>query len=304
MACSSITLLSFLALPLLVFSQSISTDDGYTGYKLDIREDGDPTAVLYETANTQNNVSDSIPEPDVFLNASLSVGEIYIEVDNLTAQVNLAAQVLQLLDFNAGVDLSINKVELLIQNVSAKVLLEARLTNLVLMINDTLSSIDLNPVIAELGSSLDTIVADTGSLVGDLTSDTVATKRSLDAQQLDLLNNVLYSINDYSGNTHTNRILAQNGDIVEQKLDNSGNIYSQTTVGNFLQDMTFSGFNKTATFHGQEVQEEEYLYEPFMGLMAICGIFFEKGTNTVVGTQLLSTARGGGTSTIEGELVS
>jgi len=62
------------------------------------------------------------------------VGEIHIEVQNLTAKINLDAQVLQLLSFNAGVDLSIDRVNLLIQNVTAKVLLEARLANLVLMI--------------------------------------------------------------------------------------------------------------------------------------------------------------------------
>lgn len=53
---------------------------------------------------------------------------------NLTAKINLDAQILQLLSFNAGVDLSIARVNLLIQNVTARVLLEARLANLVLMI--------------------------------------------------------------------------------------------------------------------------------------------------------------------------
>jgi len=45
--------------------------DGYTGYKLDIRQDGDPLAVGYETENTKNNVSVSFPAPDVFLNVYL-----------------------------------------------------------------------------------------------------------------------------------------------------------------------------------------------------------------------------------------
>lgn len=68
------------------------------------------------------------------IQASVHVGEINIEVQNLTAKINLDAQVLQLLSFNAGVDLSISRVQLLIQNVTAKVYLEARLANLVLMI--------------------------------------------------------------------------------------------------------------------------------------------------------------------------
>jgi hypothetical protein len=300
---SLLSFLTILALPLLSFAQ-VTDDDGYTGYKLDIRQDNDPLAVVYETENTANNVSASIPEPDVFLNVSVHVGEINIEVQNLTAKINLDAQVLQLLSFNAGVDLSISKVQLLIQNVTAKVLLEARLANLVLMINDTLSSIDLNPILAELGNGLGTILDGAGDLIGDVTgnsTDETASakmKRDLNAQQFELLHNILYSVNDYSGNTHTNRILAQNGDIVEQKLDNNGRVSSTTVVGSYLKDMRFNGFNETVTFKGEQVQEEEYVYEPFMGLMAISGVFKSLSDGSVVGTQLIAEARGGGSSSI------
>lgn len=297
---SVLSLLTLFILPLLAFAQ-IEDDDGYTGYKLDIRDDGDPLAVLYETENTTPNVSSSVPEPDVFLNASVSVGEIFVEVQNLTAKINLDAQVLKLLEFNAGVDLSINRVFLLIQNVTAKVLLEARLANLVLMINDTLSSIDLNPIIAELGSGLGTIINETGNLLDP--DDTQAqaqakAKRSIDLMQFELENNILYSVNDYSGNTHTNRILAQNGDIVEQKLDNYGKVEGQSTVGSYLKDMRFNGHNQSVTYKGQEVWDVEYVYEPFAGLMAISAIFIDKGDGAVVGTQLIAEARGGGSSTI------
>ena len=299
---SLLSIASLLALPLLAICQ-FTDSDGYTGYKLDIRDDGDPLAVVYETANTSNNVSSSIPEPDVFLNASIHIGEINIEVDNLTAKIDLSAQVLKLLDFNAGVDLSISKVQLLIQNVTARVLLEARLENLVLMINDTLTSIDLNPIIAELGNGLGSIINDTGNLIGGLTGDEDAaakSKRSLDLMQFDLENNILYSVNDYSGNTHTNRILAQNGDIVEQKLDNHGHVYGTTVVGNYLTDMRFNGFNQTVTYKGKQVREEEYIYEPFLGLYAVSGVFKSLEDGSVVGTQLIAEARGGGSSSIGG----
>jgi len=117
---SILSTVALLSLPLFALSQS--ANDGYSGYKLDVRQDGDPAAVLYETENTKtSNVSALVPEPDVMLNASVHVGEIFIGVDNLTAKINLDAQVLQLLEFNAGVDLSIDKVSLLIQNVTAKV---------------------------------------------------------------------------------------------------------------------------------------------------------------------------------------
>ncbi|KAF1980423.1 hypothetical protein BU23DRAFT_495862 [Bimuria novae-zelandiae CBS 107.79] len=292
-------LFMFLLLPIISFAQ-FTDSDGYTGYKLDIREDGDPLAVVYETENTQNNVSSSFPEPDVFLNALVHVGEIHIEVQNLTAKINLDAQVLSLLSFNAGVDLSIDRVNLLIQNVTAKVLLEARLANLVLMINDTLNSIDLNPIIAELGSGLGTIINSTTGLIDDVTgSSSSATKRSpLDHHQFQLANNILYSIDDYSGNTHTNRILAQNGDLVDESLDNNGRVSVRKVVGSYLSDMRFNGFNESVEYKGEQVWEEEYVYEPYAGLMAISGVFKSKSTGEVVGTQVIAEARGGGSATI------
>ena len=80
---------------------------------------------------------------------------------------------LNLLQFNAGVDLSIDEVRLLIEKVNAKVLLEARLENLVKMINSTLSSIDLNPIIATLGDDVGSIVNNTvGGLTGSSSSGT------------------------------------------------------------------------------------------------------------------------------------
>ncbi|PSN69178.1 hypothetical protein BS50DRAFT_572339 [Corynespora cassiicola Philippines] len=296
---SSLSLLAIFILPLVASGQSIEDNDGYTGYKLDIRQDGDPLAVGYETENTSNNVSVSVPEPDVFLNASVHVGEINIEVQNLTAKINLDAQVLQLLQFNAGVDLSIDRVQLLIQNVTAKVILEARLANLVLMINDTLSSIDLNPILVELGNGIGNIINETGDLIGGLgEGNSTAAKRSIDLMQFELENNILYNVNDFSGNTHKQRVLAQNGDIVEQTLDNTGRISGTRVVGSYLRDMRFNGFNQTVTYKGEEVIEEEYVYEPFLGLMAISGIFKDKNTGEVVGTQLIAEARGGGSAII------
>lgn len=97
-----------------------SADDGYIGYSLSSTGD---TAddVIYSTDSTPANVSTTDPPPDVELNATVSVGEIDIVVSNLTAKVNLEVQVLQLLQFNAGVDASIDRVSLTIKNVTAQV---------------------------------------------------------------------------------------------------------------------------------------------------------------------------------------
>jgi len=304
---SIFSIVSALSLPLLALGQA--ANDGYSGYKLDVRQDGAQDAVLYETENTKipSNVSALSPTPDVLLNASVHVGEIFVGVDNLTAKINLDAQVLKLLEFNAGVDLSIDKVSLLIQNVTAKVYLEARLGNVVSMIGDVLDSIDLNPIIAELGNGLGSIINDTAGLIGDVggglggNGSQSNTKRDIDLHQFDLYNNILYSINNFEGNTHKRRVLAQDGDIVEQTLDNQGTISGQTVVGNYLRNMRFNGFNESVTYKGQEVWEEEYIYEPFAGLYSISGIFKSKSTGAVVGTQLLAEARGGGNANIGNE---
>jgi len=282
--------LSLLPLLSLTNAQSISSSNstGYTGYNLTLSPDEE--SVTYETEDTTPNVSTTYPVPDVYLNASIHIGEIDILVANLTAKINLDAQVLNLLTFNAGVDLSIDRVSLLIQNVTAKVLLEARLENLVLMIDDILHSLDLNPVLATLGQDLTNI---TNTTVTALTGSS-STKRSL---PYDLVHNILFSTNDYSGNTHKNRILEQNGDIVDQYLDNNGNIKGQQTVGTYLKDMTFNGENVTVTLSGQPAQKLEFVYQPFRGLSVVSYIWVG-GSGDVLGTQVLSESFAGGESTI------
>jgi hypothetical protein len=147
----TLSLLLLLTIPTTAQTPSNSSS-GYTDYTLSLT--GDPNSVIYETSSTASNPNTTNTfntPPDVYLNASVHVSELSISVTNLSAKINLDAQVLSLLQFNAGIDLSIARVSLAISNVTAKVLLEARLENLVRMIEDTLDSIDLNPVLATIG---------------------------------------------------------------------------------------------------------------------------------------------------------
>lgn len=276
----------------LIRSQSFtSSDSGYAGYSLGLT--GDRDSAVFETDETDTAAtSATVPPPDVFLNASLSVGEIQIIVENLTAKVNIDAQVLSLLTFNAGVDVSIGKVNLTIENITAKVLLEARLGNLAAMISDVLDSIDLNPLIASLGSDLTTIASGVGTALNDTTS-ILATR----GMQFEIDSNILYSINDYSGNTHTNRILEHDGSIVDQFLDNDGNVHAQKTIGNYTNTMTFTGHNISTVVGGQNVQLLEYRYTPYHGFNVISAIYID-AANKVVKTRVLSETSAGGTSTI------
>lgn len=291
-------------------------EDGYIGYRLEQR--GDPEAASYETANTDTLPGVILPEePDVFLNASVSVGLIDIDVQNITAKVNLDAQVLKLLKINAGVDASIDRVRLTIEDVKAKVELEARLGNVVAMVDDVLSSIDLNPIIATLGQEVAEIVNNTVDGVTDIiggggnsdTPGTNATKRSaMGLDNYNLEHNILYSVNDYTGQAHTNRILAQNGDIYDEYLDNEGSeTRGRTVVGYYARDMSFTGHNRTI-FEGEGEEgkvakefELEYLYAPFPGLEVTSWVYVDAVSGEVVRTQVVAEAFGGGTSTVSND---
>ncbi|GAB7342739.1 hypothetical protein MBLNU457_g0886t1 [Dothideomycetes sp. NU457] len=274
-----------------------SSTSGYVGYNLTL--EGDQGSVIYSTDNTRANASAAYPDPDVYLNASVSVDEIDIEVDNLSAKINLDLEILQLLQFNAGVDLSVDNVNLLIQDVKAKVLLEARLENLVNMVDDVLSSLDLNPILATLGDGVSSIVNETanaaGGLLNSATNSSSTAKRSFDIED-----NILYSVNDFSGNSHMNHILKQNGNIVEQDLDNDGYVSRTRIIGSYAQNMTFTGHEVVVDEDGKKFREKQYKYEPIHGVHIVTGIVFN-GAGNVVGSRILSEVEIGGFATIAGD---
>lgn len=183
----------------------------------------------------------------------------------------------------------------MIENVKAKVLLEARLENLVKMITNVLDSIDLNPIIATLGEGVGEVLNSTGDAIGDLTGS--LEKRGL---SYELEHGILYSKNNYRNDKHTNFVLAQNGDIVAEQLDNDGNALGQRVVGNYKDDMKFNGYEIQVRRDGVEVTEREYVYAPYTGLMAICAVYTD-AAGKVVGTQIIAESSAGGSSTVGGD---
>ncbi|KAL0932315.1 uncharacterized protein CTRU02_213268 [Colletotrichum truncatum] len=285
----------------IVYAQDQPKGDGYFGYNLERR--GDNESAVYETANTKTGIDTLNPIPDVYLNASVSVGEISVEVQNITAKVNLDAKVLNLLHFQAGVDARIDRVKLGIYNVSAKVELEARLENVVKMVDDVLTSIDLNPIIATLGDGLGDIVNKTVGVVTDPVDGNAADASSVAKRDLTyrIENNILYSVNDFSGRTHTNRVLAQNGSIFDVFLNNNGDETGRRVVGLYSRDMAFTGHNKTISIDGQVREFElQYLYAPYPGLEAFSNIYMDT-SGRVVRTKIVAEAEGGGTATISND---
>lgn len=91
---------------------------------------------------------------------NLGVDHIGLEVDNLRAHVELHAKVLDLLELDVGADVSIDKVELNIENVRVQAMLKVRLDNVVHIVNRVMDTIDANPEIltnltAGLGKGLE-----------------------------------------------------------------------------------------------------------------------------------------------------
>ena len=302
---------------------------GYFGY--DFHRYGDRDSIRYETANKKDPIRNRTAVPDVYLNATVHVGEIDIRVDNLTAKVNLDARVLSLFKFNAGVTASVDKVQLNIKNVNAKVELEARLDKVVEMLGDVLNAVDANPLIATLGSGLgDTVgnMADSSGAGagsgfcsapgGSANSHHAAPGNSQEqaggpsttdehfaALQFKLDNNILYSVNNFSKSKNRNRILAQNGSLIDSFLNNNGKVKREKVVGYYKRDMTFNGHNRTIYKDDDDDDnkriikefELQYVYTPFPALEAVSNIYVTP-EGKVTRTQVIAEAEGGGTASI------
>ena len=70
-----------------------------------------------------------------------------MDVDNLKADINLNAQVANLVTINAGVALSVEKINVTIADVEVKLELIVRLGHLVDIVKRVSESLDLNPLL-------------------------------------------------------------------------------------------------------------------------------------------------------------
>jgi hypothetical protein len=132
------------------------------------------TGVSNSTTPTTTSVDLGATPPDVLLNVpTLSVGRIELDVDNLQADVNLNAAVAGLVTINAGVAVSIQKVNLTITDVDANLELIVRLGNLVAIVQRVFESLDLNPLLItalnDVTSLVDTVVGAVDGLLGSIT---------------------------------------------------------------------------------------------------------------------------------------
>jgi hypothetical protein len=108
-------------------------------------------------------------DPDVLLDVpNLSVDEITLDVENLRAKVSLDAQLANLLHLSAGADAGVDKVKLTIKGVRAEVLLKVRLDNVANIIDRTLTTVDRNPeILTRLLTSVDNTVNTVGGVANN-----------------------------------------------------------------------------------------------------------------------------------------
>src|SRR5688572_8993399 len=105
-------------------------------------------------------------DPDVLLDIpNLSVEEINLEVQNLRVHLDLDARLSNLLQLTAGADASIDSDKLNIRGVRAEALLKVRLDNVAAILDRALTTIDRNPqIIDRLLSTVDTTVGTVGQI--------------------------------------------------------------------------------------------------------------------------------------------
>lgn len=186
------------------------------------------TATITSAASTSS-------APDVYLNVpTLSVGLISLQVDNLAADINLAATVANLVTINAGVQVSLQQLDITIKEVDVELDLVVRLGNLVEIVNRVFQSVDLNPLILDIGNATSTLVGDVvgavDSLLGTITQ----------------------------GGTTLSFIVDNLGNIV-QEVTSAANSTASTIVGNYLTNMTFTGQSSDL---GNGLVEKVYSYSP------------------------------------------
>ncbi|KIW12091.1 hypothetical protein PV08_09365 [Exophiala spinifera] len=223
------------------------------------------TTPFSNSSTTRAPTTTSVPVstgtvPDVYLNVpTLSVGRIELDVDDLRADINLNAQVASLVTLNAGVALSIQKVNLTIADVDANLELIVRLGHLVDIVNRVFESLDLNPLLI--------------SAINNVTS---------------LLEPIVGAVDGLLGT------ITQGGTSLSFLIDNLGNIVQEvggvsTIVGDYLTNMTYTGQSKSLS---GGLTEKTYSYTPLNALVDI--VFNTAGQ--VVQAQVQKSS-GGSTST-------
>ncbi len=235
------------------------------GDSLRARPAGDTTRQI--TGGTER--SHMYPEFDVVLDVpNLCVERIFLKVDSVTAKINLNAQISNLVTVRAGADVLIGNVDLTIQDVRARALLLVDLDDVVHIVDQTLTFVDNNPeIISQLGSTLQNTVGAVGGLVGGVVRGLV-----LGVTRLANGNSLQRVVDEASGN------------ILERTLSAAGGQLSEKIVGSVLRLPTLNETTNTAGNLVRQVRDQGG---------SLLEYTLEKATNKLLGVRLLQRATSG-----------
>src|SRR3989440_6447064 len=160
--------------------------------------------------------SHEFPEYDVVLDIpNLCVNRIFLKVDSVTAKLNLNARVSNLVRIDAVAHVLIGTVDLTIQGVRAQALLLVDLDDVVYIVDQTLTFVDNHPeIVQQLGSTLQNTVGAVGGLVNRLLLGTVTNSLGQTVQRL---------------------IDPGTGSIIEKAVTAAGQQAAEKVVGNITQ---------------------------------------------------------------------
>lgn len=187
--------------------------------------------------------------PDVYLRVpNLSVGRLELDVDNLKADISLSASVANLVSVRAGVSVEVEKVNISIAEVGARLDLVIRLASLVDIVNRTMHSLDLNPALVNAINQVGDIGAGAVGAAGGLVGTVLGKSRSGGDISVD-----------------------DKGNIVEEKVGESGRVVREV-VGDYKRSMTDTAREKKL---GNGQVERTYQFKEAKALVDI--VFDEEG---------------------------
>jgi hypothetical protein len=172
------------------------------------------------TGGTQR--SHEYPEYDVVLDIpNLCVQQIALKVDTVTAKIDLDARISNLVRVTAGADVFIGDVDLTIRGVRAQALLLVDLDDVYHVVDQTLTFVDNHPeVVKQLGSTLQNTGGAVGGVVGNV---------------LGAVNGLVLGVTQAAGGNTIQRIVDQaTGRILERTLSSAGKAVAERAVGSIL----------------------------------------------------------------------
>ena len=249
------------------------TADSTRAFRRSVGDSLRPSQPTMQTVSDTNRIrggtprSREYPEYDVVLDVpNLCVERIFLKVDSVTAKINLNAQISNLVKVTAGADVLIGNVDLTIQDVRARALLLVDLDDVVHIVDQTLTFIDNNP---EVVDKLTGTLQNAGGAVGGLVGNVVGAVQGLLLGTSKLAN----------GNTLQSIVDQATGNLIDKTLSTAGKVIAEKTVGNILRLPTL---NETTNAAGQAVRQVRdqagHLIEYTL----------DKATNKLAGVRLLN----------------